>query len=173
MQPGETIDDVNSSVRVTGYTAIGGAFYATDIGDGNFAFTSGSFYGTFGFTVNQGSNTNPVDTLQISGSIRTSSGRTIPIDIQDQYTVSSSRSSSNNSCTIYIPAVNKNWRLVNDNATTSIRWQALLSSGGTIIGGILAPGNTVSSAFYGGTYTCIKENSLTYGSGGTPTYSAC
>jgi hypothetical protein len=173
MQPGETIDSVNSSVRVSGYTAIGGNFYATDIGDGYLAFTSGSFYGTFGFTVNQGLDTNPVDTLQISGSIRTSSGRTIPIDIQDQYTTASSRSSSNNSCTIYIPAVNKNWRLVNDNATTSIRWQALLSSGGTIIGGILAPGNTVSSTFYGGTYTCIKENSLTYGSGGTPTYSAC
>ena len=172
MQVGETIDPVNTSVELFAYTAIGGGYYAVGV---PLTFSTTNFYGNFSANIDQGPiDYNPVDTLEISGSIRTSLGRTIPVDIQDHYTatVPPFRSSSN-ACTIYIPATNKNWKLTNDNLTTSIRWQALLSTGGTVIGGILTPGNSVSSSFYGGTYTCIKENSLTYGSGGTAIYSAC
>jgi hypothetical protein len=177
MQPGETIDIANTSVRVTGYIAYGGGaiFYSTDPGAGFLTFSNGSFFGTFGFTVNQGSDINPAETLYITGNIRTSLGRTIPIDIQSTYTsyVSPSRSSTN-VCQVsnYIPPVppstnDRKWKLTNDNLTTSIRWQALLSDRGTIVGGILTPGNFVGSTFYGGTYTCIVKDSLTYGSGGT------
>lgn len=172
MQPGETIDPINTSVELFAYTAIGGGYYTVGT---PLVFSTSNFYGNFSANVDQGpTDFNPVDTLEISGSIRTSLGRTIPVDIQDQYTntVAPYRSSAN-TCLVYIPATNKNWKLTNDNLTTSIRWQALLASGGTIVGGTLTPGDSVSSSFYGGTYTCIKENSLSYGSGGTAIYSAC
>ena len=173
MQPGETIDTVNSAVQVTNYTSIAANVYATSPGDGDFTFTSGSFSGTFGFSVDQGVDTTPVDTLYIVGNIRTSLGRNIPIDIQDQYSVSPTlRRSNNNTCTTYIPPVppstnNRKWKLTNDNLTTSIRWKALLSDRATVVGGILTPGSFVGSTFYSGTYTCIVKDSLTYGSGGT------
>jgi hypothetical protein len=174
LQPGETIDIINSNVEVTGYLVSGAVFYATNPGTGNLTFSSSDFYGTFGFTVDQGTDVNSVDTLYITGNLRTSLGRTIPIDIQDQYTVSTPpSSSSNNSCTTYIPTADKKWKLTNDNPTTSISWQALLSSGGTIIGGVLTPGNFVGSTFYLGTYTCIKDNTLTFGAGGTAIINPC
>ena len=174
MQPGETIDIINSDVEVTGYLVSGAVFYATNPGTGNLTFSSSDFYGTFGFTVDQGTDVNAVDTLYITGNLRTSLGRTIPIDIQDQYTVSTPpSSSSNNSCTTYIPTATKKWKLTNDNPTTSISWQALLQDEITIVGGVLTPGNFVGSTFYSGTYTCIIDTSLTYGSGGTAIINPC
>ena len=175
-QPGETIDIANTSVRVTGYIVYGGGaiFYPTNPGTGFLTFTSGSFFGSFGVTVNQGLDINPAETLYIQGSIRTSLGRTIPIDIQSTYTsYVFPRRSSTNICTTstYILPVppstnNREWKITNNNLTTSIRWQALLADGGTIVGGILTPGNFVGSALYGGTYTCARYKSLSYGSGG-------
>ena len=60
-----------------------------------------------------------------------------------------------------------------DNLTTTINWQALSTDGSTIIGAPLSPGSFVGSAFYGGTYGCIRANSLTYGSGGTAIIANC
>lgn len=173
LQPGETIDVVNSIVEITGYTVIGGGFYPTDSGTGFLTFSSSNFDGTFSFSVNQLGDSNPVDTLYITGNIRTSLGRTIPIDIQDQYVLNPVPTRSRkDTCVTYIPPVppstnNRKWKLTNDNPTTSISWQALLSNRGTIVGGVLNPGSFVGSTFYGGTYTCIVKDSLTYGSGGT------
>ena len=174
MQVGETIDVSNSDVEVIGYTVSGAVFYATNPGTGNLTFSTSDFYGTFGFTVDQGVDVNSVDTLYITGNLITSLGRIIPIDIQNQYTISSPpSSSSNNSCTTYIPTATKKWKLTNDNPTTSINWQALLDDEITIIGGVLTPGNFVGSTFYSGTYTCIIDTSLTYGSGGTAIINPC
>ena len=174
MQVGETIDVSNSDVEVIGYTVSGAVFYATNPGTGNLTFSTSDFYGTFGFTVDQGVDVNSVDTLYITGNLITSLGRIIPIDIQDQYTISSPpSSSSNNSCTTYIPTATKKWKLTNDNPTTSINWQALLDDEITIIGGVLTPGNFVGSTFYGGTYPCIIDTSLTYGAGGTAIINPC
>jgi hypothetical protein len=173
LQPGETIDVINSIVEVTGYTVLGGGYYPTDSGTGFLTFSSSNFDGNFSFSVNQLTDSNAVDTLYITGNIRTSLGRNIPIDIQDQYSVSTTpERSSNDTCVTYIPPVppstnNRKWKLTNDNPTTSIRWQALLSDRATIVGGILNPGSFVGSTFYSGTYTCIVKDSLTYGSGGT------
>jgi hypothetical protein len=142
-------------------------------------FSSSNFDGNFSFSVNQLTDSNAVDTLYITGNIRTSLGRNIPIDIQDQYSVSTTpERSSNDTCVTYIPPVppstnNKKWKLTNDNLTTSIRWQALTSDAGAVIGGILTPGNFVGSTFYGGTYTCIRDNSLSYGTGGTVIIDNC
>jgi hypothetical protein len=186
LQPGETIDVANTFVEVFGYSAIGGGFYFPPSGQGTLAFSSINFDGTFAFTANQGlTDSNPVNQLELSGNISViPSGRIIPINIQSQYNPSTvtSQTSDASTCNIapnpYIPPIppstnNKKWKLTNDNLTTSIRWQALLSSGGTIIGGILTPGNFVGSTFYGGTYTCIRDNSLSYGSGGTAVIANC
>lgn len=184
LQPGETIDIANTSVDVFAYSAIGGGYYSPPFGQGQLTFSSINFDGTFAFTSDQGPiDFNPADTLELSGSISIlPSGRTIPINIQSQYTSTFSFDSMAKTCNIapnpYIPPVppstnNKKWKLTNNNLTTSIRWQALLSSGGTIIGGILTPGNFVGSTFYLGTYTCIRDNSLTYGTGGTAIIANC
>lgn len=175
LQPGETIDIVNTSVRVTAYSVIGGGYYPINPGTGSLAFSTSNFFGSFGFTNVQGGDVNPVDTLYIDGNIRTSSGRTIPVNIQSSYTSYNplASQSSTNICTTstYIPPVppstnNREWKITNDNLTTSIRWQVLLADGGTIVGGILTPGSFVGSALYGGFYTCARYKSLTYGSGG-------
>jgi hypothetical protein len=184
LQPGETIDIANTSVEVFAYSAIGGGYYSPPFGQGQLTFSSINFDGTFAFTSDQGPiDFNPADTLELSGSIIVlPSGRPIPINIQSQYTSTFSFDSMAKTCNIapnpYIPPVppstnNKKWKLTNNNLTTSIRWQALLSSGGTIIGGILTPGNFVGSTFYLGTYTCIRDNSLTYGTGGTAIIANC
>jgi len=183
--PGETIDIANTNVEIFGYSAIGGGFYFPPPGSNKLVFSSSNFDGTFAFTANQGpTDFNPADQLELSGSISVlPSGRTIPIDLQSQYTgVPTTFTSGSQTCNIapnfYLPPVppstnNKKWKLTNDNLTTSIRWQALTSSAGEVIGGILTPGNFVGSTFYGGTYTCIRDNSLSYGVGGTVIIDNC
>lgn len=176
MHPGETIVPDNSEVRLYSYTVLpsGATGYNTDPIANRLTFTTTDFYGSFNLSNNQGLDTNAVYRLYFSGNIRTSLNRTIPIDIFDEYTTStSSERSEGESCTTYIPATNKNWKLINNNSTAVINWEALESNGGTVIGGSITPGNEVGSSFYSGIYSCIKENSLTYGEGGAVTTSPC
>ena len=176
MRPGETINTLNSIVRLNFYSVLplGSAGYATDTAVNKLTFSTTDFYGDFSLLTNQDQDTNAAYRLYFLGNIETSLGRTIPIDIFDKYTSSTSPEiSAGESCTIYIPVTNKNWKLINNNSTAVINWTALESDGITVIGGSITPGNEVGSSFYGGEYTCIKENSLTYGEGGLATYSAC
>ena len=176
MHVGERIVPIDSEVRLYNYTVLpsGAVGYNTDPASNRLTFTTTDFYGSFNLSNNQGLDTNAVYRLYFSGNIRTTLDRTITIDIFDEYTASiTPERSEGESCLTYIPATNKNWRLINGNSTSVINWTALESDGITVIGGSITPGNEVGSSFYGGLYSCIKENSLTYGEGGSATYSAC
>ena len=176
MHAGERIVPNDSTVRLYNYTTLpsGVVGYNTDPAVNRLTFTTTDFYGSFNISNNQGLDTNAVYRLYFSGNIRTTLDRDIPIDIFDQYTYSIiPERSEGESCLTYIPAINKNWKLINNNSTAVINWTALESDGVTVIGGPITPGNEVGSLFYGGSYSCIKENSLTYGEGGSATYSAC
>ena len=186
MQPGETIDIPNTNVYISNYLDTNGTLHAVPAFESQLVFSSSNFDGTFSFTANQGPvDSAPVGTLYFTGGITAlPSGRLIPINMQSQYDPSTvtPQTSDASTCNIapnpYIPPIppstnSKKWKLTNDNLTTSIRWQALLSNGDVIIGGILTPGNFVGSTFYLGTYTCIRDNSLTYGSGGTAIIANC
>ena len=176
MQQGETIDNINSDVRLINYSVLpsGDPIYATNPDTNKLVFNNLDFYGTFGITQNQFDNTNPADKLYFLGYIRTSLNRRINIDISDVYTdLPTATRSIGESCNTYIPNENRNWKLINDNATATINYNALLSDGITVIHGSISPGNFVGSLFYEGTYDCIVRDSLTYGEGGTATYSDC
>jgi hypothetical protein len=176
MLPGETIDVANSSVNITSYS-VGpdGTFVYEFLVPQPLTFSSSDFNGNFSFSMFQGDDENPTYEIFFSGNIRTSSGRNITIDFSDiaQLPVSL-HGSSNDTCALYIPTTNKSWKLTNTNTSSVIRWKALTSSGSTIIGGDLNPGENISSLdYFGGTYTCIKENSLTFGDGGVVEYQIC
>ncbi len=181
MQPGETINPTNSIVRLYTYTSLpdGITAYNTDPDTNKLVFSTTDFYGNFNTSVNQGENVNAAHTLYFSGSISVNTvgggARIIPIDINNTYTSSviPSRSKGEN-CATYISPINENWKLLNENTTVSINWNALSADGVTVIGGSISPGNFVGSIFYpDGTYGCIRQDSLTYGEGGVPTYSPC
>ena len=181
MQPGETINPINSVVSLFAYSVLpgGSIVYNTDPMENKLTFSASNFYGTFNVGTNQGTDINAAHTLYFNGniSVNTANGgsRIIPIDIFDQYTSSVDPSdSTGQSCGTYIPSNNVNWKLINDNSTTVINWSALESNGGTVIGGSITPGNQVGNTFYGLGYpSCIKEFSLVYGEGGTATTSPC
>lgn len=182
--PGETIDVSNTFVLASNFSSIFSnpipLFYPVALPSAELIFSSSNFDGTFNFTASQGeTDSTPAHTIQFTGQISIlPSGRLIDINIQSQYTFASDNYSNTDTCTTYIPPVppstnNRKWKLTNDNLTTSIQWQALLADGSTIIGGTLTPGSFVGSTFYGGTYTCIRNGSLTYGAGGSVIDGVC
>jgi len=175
MLPGETINVASTSVIIESYQSIDGISYTPLPYQQALTFSATNFDGIFTFGVNQIGDDTAVDTLHIVGNIRTSSGRDIIIDIFDQYTTSNplNTTSAVDTCAAYIPDTNKSWGLTNGNTSSIIEWQALLSDGGTVIGNTLLPGEFVGSSFYGGSYPCIRENSLIFNAGGVAEYNIC
>lgn len=180
LQPGYTIDVANTSVNIFGYNTVGGTFYPTELSVSALTFSSINFDGTFNIFNSQGElDSSPIGEIIIVGNIALLPSGSIPINILSQYTNFPVFNSSNtDTCATYIPPIppssnSKKWKLTNDNLTTTINWQALSTDGSTIIGAPLSPGSFVGSAFYGGSYPCIRDNSLTYGSGGTAIIANC
>jgi hypothetical protein len=178
-QPGETIDVVNTYVKIMSFTIIGGGIEVLPINLGELVFSSSNFDGEFDYSVLR-QNGRPIDTLYVSGTIRTTlagggPGRTINIDIEDTASLSNTNTSSNNTCTVYIPDTNKSWKLRNISPESNpVSWKALLADRVTIVSTVLGPGQAVGSvSVFDGTYTCIVEDSLTYGLGGTADYDDC
>lgn len=176
MRPGETIDVVNTNVQIDKYSVgpDGTIEYELLIPEA-LVFSGSNYSATFDFTLFQDTDDNPTYALYLTGVITTNTGRAINIDIVDVADLPiTGLGSGKDTCVVYIPTVNKSWRLINENPSTTIRWQALSSTGGSVIGGTLIPGAVVSSVtYYGGTYPCIRENTLTYSSGGAADYQSC
>jgi len=174
MRAGETIDVVNTDVSIYRYSATPSGEEYEFFTPVPLTFSSLDYNGDFSFQQWQGLDESPTMFIFLTGVITTNTGRTINIDIVDGADTIGISGSSKNSCTLYIPTVNKSWRLINQNPSTYINWKALASTGGSIIGGTLSPGAVVSSiTYYGGTYPCIKENTLTFSAGGAVDYQSC
>lgn len=180
---GEKVDVVNTNVNLVSYTTYpfsGETSWIPAAGTGKLYFNSIDYSASLFANANQDDffqeNPYPAYELFISGAIVTTLGRVIPINIIETATTptpSEFGSSGNDSCTLYIPTTDKSWKLTNTNTSSSIAWQALLASGDTIVGSTLSPGSFVGSATYGGSYSCIVENSLTFASGGVAIYAEC
>jgi uncharacterized protein YccT (UPF0319 family) len=170
--PGETIDVSNTFVYVFDYTTYPvGASYFPNSGTGQLTFSSLNYNGTFNFDKIQITD-GPVRFLHVVGNIRVlPSGRNITVDLTDEAYVDilDVRLSAADTCTVYIPPTPRSWQLTNGNTSSSINWTALSSTGGTVLGGTLAPAEFTGSSIYG----CIKENTLSYGSGGVASYGSC
>jgi hypothetical protein len=108
--PGESIDDIATSVSLESYTTIidsGGFISSGQTFTGPFGSElefSGSGIGTFStIVVSQNTNSNPVYSLRFVGTLVTDQ-RTIPIDITsiyDTYTPGLTPTSSKNNCIVY------------------------------------------------------------------------
>jgi hypothetical protein len=172
LRPGETINPIGSYINFATYSTTDNTNYSV--------FTPTSFYPTdFYFDYfevkNQGSNTTPALTLLFQGIVRTNTGRIININIRTAPGFNLSPTTTNSTtCETYFTETFKSWRLVNTNPSTNISWKALSAAyPPVILGGVLSPGATIGSSFYGGTYPCIRQYSLSFGSGGVDTYSPC
>ena len=170
--PGETIDVSNTFVYVFNYTTYpSGAGYFPNLDDVQLTFSSLNYNGTFNFDTIQPTD-GPVRFLHVVGNIRVlPSGRNITVDLTDEAYVDilDIRLSTADTWTVYIPPTPRSWQLTNSNTSSSINWTALSSTGGTILGGTLAPAESTGSSIWG----CIKQNTLSYGSGGDASYGSC
>jgi hypothetical protein len=185
--PGETIDVSNSVVQIISYTDIEDNEYFAPYNYSSYNTgvltweDSDIFQGNFKIINNQGFEaTSPTNSMHVTGTIRVlPSGRSINLDFHSTQTSFEENTSSTNTCTTgdpqYISTTLKSWSLQNQ-GTVPITWNALITSGSSysVIGGILNPGGTISSInYYGGTYPCIHEGSLTFTSGGLAVYATC
>ena len=178
--PGETINASNSVVQIVSYTDIDGNDYFApyDFSSYNTGYItwedSNIFQGNFTIINNQGlEGVSPTSYMHVVGTISVQpSNRIINVDFYSASTIVEENISSTDTCTTGIPPYTSDtkiaWKLKNE-GITPITWNALTTSGpnDSVIGGVLNPGVTISSAnSYGGTYPCIFDGSLTFGSGG-------
>jgi hypothetical protein len=192
----EWIDTANTTLIVNDYISAAGNPYSQPFSghytnpplrpNNNFELwfdnTNDIYEAQFEFYQDQGLyDFSPVGIIHIQGLIRTNSPwgavRELPVNAYITMTNIFLNSSNTDNCSAnYISPTKKAWKLTNPSASP-IAFTALLDNGVAplqILQSILFPGQEASSTnFFGGTYSCIRENSLTFNYGGVVEYGTC